>query len=58
MKSCSFTKTTYSPDPIGMAFNEGRRSVVLDILQVLKKDESAIMDFFKQLSEKEREYDL
>ena len=46
-------KTTYTPDPHNMALREGRRSVILDIKQILKKDETDILKLFKQISERE-----
>ncbi len=57
MRSCSFINTTISPDIAIMAYKEGRRSVVLDIIKITGKKESAILDFFKQQTEKmEEEY--
>lgn len=48
MKSSSFTTSTYSGDPVQMAHNEGRRSVILDIIKILDKDEKQILDFINK----------
>lgn len=48
MKQCHFRGTSYSPNPQEMAFNEGRRSVILDILKITETDERKILDFFQK----------
>ena len=58
MKSCSFNKSTYSGDAMQMAHNEGRRSVVLDILYILEKNEASILEFLNKSNERDKEYDL
>lgn len=59
MKSCSFTTSTFSQgDALGMAHNEGRRSVLLDIIKVLNKDEADTLEFLKQSTEKDKGYFL
>lgn len=57
MKSCSFIRSTYSGDPVQMAHNEGRRSVVLDIIKMLGRDEASILDFLNNSNERDKEYD-
>jgi hypothetical protein len=43
MKTADFMRTTYVPnDPYGTAFNEGRRAIVIDIVNRLKIDIRAL----------------
>lgn len=41
---CNYDRSSFDPDPIKMAYREGRRSVVLDILNILAYNLEDIMD--------------
>jgi len=55
MKSCSFTRTTLSQGADLMLFNEGRRSVILNIHEILGKDTQAIYNQITAYEQKEKE---
>lgn len=57
MKSCSFLKATYYSGVDSMQINEGRRSVILDILGVLDRKEEDIIKFLHQSNAKQEEYE-
>ena len=48
MKSCKFRQSTFSANAQEMAYNEGRRSVILDIIKITETDERAILEFFQK----------
>lgn len=48
MKSCKFRQSTFASNAQEMAYNEGRRSVILDILKITETDERAILEFFQK----------
>jgi len=56
MKSCCFLRNTYYAGADSMQINEGRRSVVLDILGVLDRKEEDIIKFLQQSNAREEEY--
>jgi len=56
IKSCGILNPLFSSDPIIMSYNEGRRSVILDIINLLDFDEKRIYDLTRQV-QKERNQD-
>jgi endo-1,4-beta-D-glucanase Y len=48
MKANNFRQSTFSTNAHEMAFNEGRRSVILQILSITETDERKILDFFEK----------
>lgn len=56
IKSCGILNPMFSNDPIVMSYNEGRRSVVLDMINLLDFDEKRIYDLTRQV-QKERNND-
>lgn len=58
MRSSSFLRPTYLTGIEAIQINEGRRSVVLDIIEVMGKKEEDILNFLTQSNEKLREYEL
>lgn len=57
LKSCYFTGPTYKPgvSALDLAFAEGRRSVVLDILKILEMSEEDVTKFIRLQEERNRE---
>ena len=54
MRSCGFTEKNFIPgDPYATAFNEGRRSVILDIFKMLKYNEVAVQQLMEADDEME-----
>ena len=41
--TCFYNRTSFSSDPALNAFQEGRRSVILDIMNILGKDEEEVL---------------
>ena len=58
MKVCGFRKSILHPEPVIMGHNEGKRSVIIDIIEVLEKDEKTILDFFRDAATREEEYEI
>ena len=56
MKTSFFTKSIFTPEPNTMAYYEGRRSVVLDILALLDKKEEDILKILERSKNQEEEY--
>lgn len=53
IKSCGILNPIFNKDPIVMSYNEGRRGMVLDIINLLDFDEKRIYDLTRQV-QKER----
>jgi hypothetical protein len=51
-KMCNFNASTFSNDPLEMAFNEGKRSIILRIMRVLKSDPT---ELFKLIEDNQKE---
>lgn len=51
MKSTKFFSTTFDKDPMQMAFNEGARSVIVNLLDILKLDTAELL---KQVKEQDK----
>lgn len=56
MKSTLFFQTTFDPNPTTAAFNEGRRSVVSDILAQMQKNPEEIYASIKKQRDLEKMY--
>jgi hypothetical protein len=46
-RKCFFDKPTFSPDGMKMAFNEGKRAVVLHIMAMMTVNLDELAKFFK-----------
>ena len=59
MQSCSYLKPTYIQGIQSIQINEGRRSVILDILDVMNRSEADLVKFINNsLKREQEEYEL
>lgn len=57
MKSTLFFQTTFDSNPTVAAFNEGKRAMISDILNVLNKDPNKLYEQIRKQEEINRLYD-
>ena len=56
LKSCIWSTTIVPGDALSMAFNEGRRAVVLDILEMARKKFDRPTEYADEATEAEMDY--
>ena len=55
MQVCGMQQSSFSTDPLEMAYHEGERAVVLRILKTINVTEKQLQNWFKQLEKQSEE---
>lgn len=56
LRNCGFFTGTFNADHAHMAFEEGRRSVIMDILRILQIDVNELIEEFNRMNMEDKEY--